>query len=171
MSRPVTGPLTADCRHCGKNFAYKWYDSGGPKGGHYNRNQTFCTRECAKLFQTKGWGIDKNGYEVHYRSNGTRRVFVFRHRQVMEDHLGRKLFSHETVHHKDGNRANNELSNLELWSSRHGKGQRVEEKVGFCLAFLRDYPEKLAELGYRIEKTEPQERAAGLLDSSAWMLH
>jgi hypothetical protein len=112
----------------------------------------FCSRDCAKLFQTKGWGVDKNGYEVHYRSNGERRVFVFRHRQVMEEYLGRKLHSHETVHHKDGDRANNDLSNLELWSSRHGRGQRVEDKVEFCLSFLQEYPELLEGLGYQLER-------------------
>ena len=66
------------------------------------------------------------------------------HRKVMEQHLGRKLFPHETVHHKDGNRANNRLSNLELWSSKHGKGQRVEDKIEFCLSFLKEYGYELA---------------------------
>ena len=34
----------------------------------------------------------------------------------MEKFLGRKLKSHETVHHKDSNRLNNDISNLELWA-------------------------------------------------------
>ena len=151
MARKRTLPLNGTCQHCGKEFPYKFYGAGSKKGGGYNRNQIFCSRECAKLFQTKGWGLDKNGYEVQYRSNGKgKRVFVLRHRKVMEDFLGRKLFTHETVHHKDGDRSNNDLSNLELWSGRHGKGQRVEDKVDFCLSFLQEYPDFLAERGFAL---------------------
>lgn len=40
--------------------------------------------------------------------------YVFEHRLVMARHLGRPLETHETVHHIDGNRLNNELSNLQL---------------------------------------------------------
>ena len=152
---------TGICLQCQKVFSYRSYGIGRAK--HFNRNQKFCTKACADAFQTKGWGLDKNGYEVQYRSNGQgRRIFVFRHRQEMETHLGRKLLSHETVHHKDGNRSNNDLSNLELWSSRHGRGQRVEDKVAFCLSFLQDYPELVADLGYKVEKTQTPERATNL---------
>ena len=36
------------------------------------------------------------------------------HRYVMEQHLGRRLETHEHVHHIDGNTRNNEISNLEI---------------------------------------------------------
>jgi hypothetical protein len=35
---------------------------------------------------------------------------------LMEQHLGRKLLSHETVDHIDGNPLNNDLSNLQILS-------------------------------------------------------
>lgn len=44
------------------------------------------------------------------------------HRLVMQNHLGRKLRRNEVVHHKDGNKRNNCLSNLEIMSlSDHSK--------------------------------------------------
>lgn len=48
--------------------------------------------------------------------------WILEHRLVKETALGRSLLSSEHVHHKDGNRANNALSNLEvLTRSQHGK--------------------------------------------------
>lgn len=52
--------------------------------------------------------------------HGTRTVLE--HRLVLARKLGRPLLSHETVHHKDGDRLNNHPSNLELRVGRHGRG-------------------------------------------------
>lgn len=48
--------------------------------------------------------------------------YVRLHRLVMETHLGRYLTEEEVVHHKDGDKANNDISNLELMNKReHAK--------------------------------------------------
>ena len=62
----------------------------------------------------------------------------------MEQQLGRPLLPDETVHHINGVRDDNRPENLELWSSSHPKGQRVEDKVEWAAEILKQYaPDRL----------------------------
>ena len=48
------------------------------------------------------------------------------HRYIMEQHLGRKLTRYEVVHHKDGDKSNNDIENLELTSlSEHTRQHQL----------------------------------------------
>ncbi len=81
--------------------------------------------------------INAGGYRV---LNGG----VLEHRAVMASRLRRSLLSSESVHHINGNRHDNRLENLELWSSSQPAGQRVEDKADWALEILRLYrPEAL----------------------------
>lgn len=98
--------------------------------------------EAARRQVPPGTGhLNKDGYRQIQR-DGRR---VMEHRFVMEQRLGRELFADETVHHINGVRHDNRPENLELWSSSHPPGQRVDEKVEWALQMLARYaPDKLA---------------------------
>lgn len=88
------------------------------------------------------WRVNKLGYvekweptNPHAAKNG----FLFQHRQVMGDHIGRPLRKDENVHHKNGDRADNRIENLELWSKSQPAGQRVKDKVAWARQILAEY--------------------------------
>jgi hypothetical protein len=88
------------------------------------RAQKFCSRACANKGRVKKIWLDKAGYPQMTTPDGRKMAI---HRYVMEEKLCRRLLPTETVHHKDGDRKNYDESNLELWASRHGRGQRVSD--------------------------------------------
>lgn len=84
-------------------------------------------------------GLNHDGYKT-ISVEGRR---VLEHRFLMEQSLGRPLFSHENVHHINGHRADNRLENLELWSRSQPPGQRVKDKIAWAKSFLSEYGETL----------------------------
>lgn len=67
---------------------------------------------------------------------------MLEHRYVMEQMLGRPLREFENVHHKNGQRADNSPSNLELWIKPQPPGQRPEDLVGWVIENYPDLVEK-----------------------------
>jgi hypothetical protein len=64
--------------------------------------------------------IDDKGYVRVLKTDHPRNIrgYAYEHRLVVEEYLGRYLEPWETVHHKNGNRQDIRIENLELYTSQ-----------------------------------------------------
>ena len=91
------------------------------------------TASTVRVYSSEGW-LTPSGY----RMRSVKGVPRLEHRVIMSEHLGRPLYAHEDVHHINGDKADNRIENLELWSSSQPRGQRVTDKIEWAVAFLRE---------------------------------
>lgn len=108
MVRVRTGK-EVECPTCGK---FKYYPAC------HLKPIKFCSKVCAMKSKTlsahknwKGGQVVQAGYIKVKQLDGT---YLFEHRMVIEDSMGRPLLDSEKVHHIDGNKQNNHLSNLKV---------------------------------------------------------
>ena len=86
------------------------------------RSEEFRRRRIGKGSPNWKGGRTVNGYIVIYVDGKP----VKEHRHVMSQHLGRLLTLEEYVHHKNGNKTDNRLENLEVMTkTQHIRHHRI----------------------------------------------
>ena len=165
--------ITKTCKNCGKEFEI--HRAWATRKGRGKHTGQFCSRPCVWEFWRKEGTLPTSRKKVgdgtllsdgyielylpHYPyareewESGIRtryaRGHIKEHRYVMEQKLGRKLHPWENIHHQDGNRTNNDRSNLELWVKTQPSGIRLDNLV-------EGYSEEVFQLRLRISKLESQ---------------
>jgi hypothetical protein len=112
-------------------------------------------------FSSRGYRIVPVSADERWLVDGQTRAAE--HRLVMARHLRRPLRLDESVHHRNGQRSDNRLENLELWSRFQPTGARVEDLVEWAVEVLRRH---LPMLGFDLNPDtglprEAEEPAAG----------
>jgi hypothetical protein len=130
----------------------RFVEARGLCTGHYGRWQKGVRGDALlkplRGMRRKGTGrINPDGYVIAFRNGKV----MGEHRFIMEDLLGRPLRKGETVHHRNGQKADNttdgplddefKSGNLELWSKSQPAGQRVADKIAWARELLALYGE------------------------------
>ncbi len=132
-------------KHCYIEKCNNFSHSYGLCSKHYQRYKKYGSPEEIDP-RKKSMKIDKDGYVIinasHPENSSGKRGYA--HRIIMSNYLGRELYDEENVHHKNGNRQDNRIENLELWSKSQPAGQRIEEKMEWVYQMLdlyeKDFP-------------------------------
>ncbi len=99
------------------------------------------------------WLIQKpSGYEGTTLIEGR---YVYEHRYIMEQKLGRLLKKGEVVHHLDGNRHNNDPENLEVCSAsshpkKHARGRTMLDLV--CARCGKEFKREKRQVAFKKNK-------------------
>ncbi len=138
-----------------RKFADKTCDECGRVFRPIRSSSHYCSRECAwknngrRIRNAESWWTDSSGYVVGriWLPDGSR-IHVRQHRFIAQGILGRPLKNWEDVHHKDGNKSNNDPINLEIIA--HGEHSKLSNSQ-------REYSK-----GYKLNLTDDQRKKRSL---------
>jgi hypothetical protein len=131
-------------KHCEIEGCNRLSDTEGLCPKHfYHKRRHGDPLHCSKKFVFGDKKINHGGYTLikidekdsFYKND----LWVMEHRYLMSKHIGRLLFEHENVHHKNGNKQDNRIENLELWSSSHPCGQKPRDLLIYAKSIIETY--------------------------------
>lgn len=152
--------ISSVCSICGDRRDIRW--------DHYknryldNKKELRC-RDCASI---KFIGYEhQTGYIIRHWKSYERKYWsilkqmckkngqIKEHRANLAINIGRPLKSCETVHHKNGNRKDNRIDNLELMMGQHGQGFRLKDVLEQNKKLIKENELLRKEVDYYSNKT------------------
>lgn len=124
------------------------------------RKHRFCCKKCEAEFKNynntldswRGGYISKSTGYKYIKFNGKQ---VEEHRLVMMKNLGRELLATEHVHHKNGNKLDNRIENLQLLNNKehsklHGNLKNNERICTICGQLKKHHARGLCNTCYHV---------------------
>lgn len=143
MANYATGPrvkrIYRKCLHCGEDFPI---NGRSEKGSWRDKAKKFCDQECWVAWKRANGGPrsvpigtlyagGNTGYIVQKVAIGKWRL---QHVVIMEEFIGRKLLRSELIHHRNGNKKDNRIENLQVMTrSEHQRIHDEAEKIGLLM--------------------------------------
>lgn len=145
MARPFEGKYFK-CLHCTKEFRRSQCEIA--------RGRTkYCGHKCSGAAKSgennPSWSGGKHITSYGYIKVRHEGKYVFLHRKIVEEFLGRKLGEMEDVHHRDEDKTNNDISNLiVLTKAEHSRLHHSLKPQRYCWCGNKHYCKELCKLHY-----------------------
>ncbi len=128
------------CDHCSKEYAV--YPSQLKWNQIREHKKNFCSTQCQNKFYSgdnhPNWIGGSIEHATGYIKDYVDKKYTARHRIFMEELVGRKLSEDEVVHHKNGNKHDNRIENLEIMTrSEHAKHHISEREKDLSTGRLK----------------------------------
>lgn len=127
MALRATDLINRSCLKCESEFQTQYRNIKRGRG-------KFCTKTCSNSFDLNRISKREKQLDLGNKDTYRKSFGANEHRVVMEKILYRKLLSTEIVHHKDGNKRNNNPENLELYSNNADHiRDHLKTNIGKCI--------------------------------------